>query len=92
MTELSPTPTEVIATYTSADGATFEIDHLGIGNPHQWGEFAVYRKDAQSDVQVAEFSTDAALYQAEHRPPLPGIDELIALAQQAVADDVITEA
>jgi hypothetical protein len=74
-------PSEVIATYTTG-GATFEIDHLGIGNPDQWGEFAVYR----DDVQVAEFVTDAAGYLPAHRPELPDTATLIALAAQAVAD------
>lgn len=82
MTDISPAPTEVVATYSGVDGATFEIDHLGIGNPHQWGEFAVYR----DDVQLAEFSTDAALYTESHRPPLPTVDELVALAQLAVRE------
>lgn len=74
-------PSEVIATFTR-DGGTYEIDHLGIGNPSQYGEFAVYR----GDVQVAEFATDAAGYLPEHRPQLPELDTLIALAQQAVAE------
>ena len=36
---MSDDNTETIATY-SADGATYEIDHLGILHDSQWGEFA----------------------------------------------------
>jgi hypothetical protein len=71
---------EVITTYIGSDGTTFEIDHLGIANPNQWGEFAIYR----NNIQIAEFSTDAAGYLPEHRPLLPETDELIALAKVAV--------
>lgn len=75
-------PTEVIATYVNG-GATYEIDHLGIGNPKQWGDFAVYRDGEQ----VAEFCIEASWFKPEHRPPLPDIEELIELAKAAVTDD-----
>jgi hypothetical protein len=69
--------TETVATFEH-DGATYEIDHLGIGHPDtQWGDFAVYRDGEQ----VGEFSVDASWFKEGHRPPLPDVDELIALAK-----------
>jgi hypothetical protein len=35
-------PTETVATFVH-DGTVYEIDHLGIGVPEQWGSFVVYR-------------------------------------------------
>lgn len=75
-------PSEVVATYVDDNGATVEIDHLGIGNEHQYGEFAVYR----GGVMIAEFATESAGYLPAYRPPLPSTDELVAMARQAVAD------
>ncbi|MEU3628754.1 hypothetical protein BS329_15695 [Amycolatopsis coloradensis] len=74
-------PTETIATYQN-NGSTYSIDHLGIACPDQWGEFAVY----EGEQQVAEFAVAASLFLPEHRPPLPGIDELTERAKTAVAD------
>ena len=68
--------TETVARFVDGD-TTYEIDHLGICSPNQHGECAVYR----GDVQVAEFTTDAAGYRPEHRPPLPDTETLIALAR-----------
>lgn len=70
---------EVIASYRH-DGATYEIDHLGIAVDSQYGEFAVYR----NGVQVAEFATEAAFFLPAHRPELPSADALVALAKHAV--------
>jgi hypothetical protein len=75
---MSLIPTEVVATFTH-DGATYQIDHLGIAVDSLWGEFVVYR----GDVQVAGFPTDAA-GRPENRPDLPETDTLIGLAIQAV--------
>jgi hypothetical protein len=70
---------ETVATYTVA-GKTYEIDHLGINYPEQWGEFAVYH-DGQ---QVTEFGVeDMALAHA----PLPAAETLIRAALWAVAED-----
>ena len=45
---------ETVATYTVA-GKTYEIDHLGINYPKQWGLFAVY----QDGRQITEFGLEA---------------------------------
>jgi hypothetical protein len=67
---------ETVAAF-DLDGASYEIDHLGITYPSQRGEYAVYR-DGQ---QVAEFATDAA---ADRRTPLADEQTLIDLARAAV--------
>lgn len=73
--------TETVATYTK-NGRTYEIDHLGIGFPRQYGEFAVY----SGGRMVAGFETRAAGHLPEHRPALPDEAELIRLAKQAVKE------
>ena len=82
-TVAEPDVNETIAAYT-ADGMSYEIDHLGIGHPHQWGQFAVYR-DGQ---QVSAFEIPESALRPEHRPKdLPVTPaELIELAQAAVAE------
>jgi hypothetical protein len=75
--------TEIVASYRQ-DGETYEIDHLGICRPDQWGWFAVYR----GSEQVAEFAIEESMLQSEFRPaglPVSG-SELIRLAREAVAD------
>jgi hypothetical protein len=68
--------TEVIATFHH-DGKTYEIDHLGIRRPLNWGEFAIYCDDAQ----VGEFAIPASARLPKFQPDdLPPIDELVALA------------
>lgn len=77
---------EVIATYE--DGAmVYEIDHLGIAYPSQWGEFAVYL--CGTNEQVAEFAIPESALKPEFRPAdLPvTTGELIELAKAAVRED-----
>jgi hypothetical protein len=82
--------TETVATWN--DGShTYEIDHLGIGNPGgtheldhgQWGEFNVWRNGEC----IAEFAIEESALKPEFRPAeLPvTTEELIRLAKQAVA-------
>lgn len=71
--------TEVVATF-ERDGKRYEIDDLGILHPKQWGQYAVYR-DGQ---MVAVFDHGADLT-PEHRPAKPTTDELIVMANQALA-------
>jgi hypothetical protein len=67
---------ETVATYAVA-GKTYEIDHLGINYPGQWGEFAVYC-DGQ---QAGYFGVEV------RAPELPTIYDLIILAVQAVGEE-----
>lgn len=73
---------ETIATFTLG-GKTYEIDHLGIGFPSQWGEFNVWA----GGNCVAEFAIEESALKPEFRPAeLPvSTDELIRLAREAVA-------
>jgi hypothetical protein len=74
---------ETVATYTVA-GKTYEIDHLGINYPEQWGEYAVYC-DGQ---QLTTFGIEEMCLAAVRSPELmPTTDDLIKLAVQAVAED-----
>jgi hypothetical protein len=75
--------TETVASYQQ-DGETYEIDHLDICRPDQWGWFAVYR----GSEQVAEFAIEESMLRTAYRPvKLPvSSDELIRLARAAVAD------
>lgn len=73
---------EVFASFEH-NGDHYEIDHLGIGNPKQWGDFAVYRDGEQ----VAEFSVDASWFKEGYRPPLPDVDELIEQAKSVIDTD-----
>jgi hypothetical protein len=79
---------ETIATFTH-DGKLYEIDHLGIGCPPQWGEFAVYC----DGVQITDFAIEESMLKPEHRPAeLPvTTEQLIRLAREAVADDAAEE-
>lgn len=74
--------TETVAAFDH-DGASYEIDHLGITHPDQRGEYAIYR-DGQ---QVGEFLAWGTYLRPEAQPTdLPSEAELIALARQALAD------
>jgi hypothetical protein len=83
MTEHDPNA-ETIATF-ALGGQTYEIDHLGIGFPSQWGEFNVWT-DGNC---VAEFAIEESALKPEFRPAeLPvSTDELIRLAREAVATE-----
>lgn len=74
---------ETVATYED-DGSTYEIDHLGIGFPDQWGIYQVYR-DGQT---VAEFSAGVQLSLCSVQFDAAPADEaqLIVMAKEAVAD------
>lgn len=83
---------EVITTYTE-DGRSFEIDHLGIGFPFQWGQFAVYCGDDQvTTFAIAEDGEPIPVEFAvlRGRPPvvpaeLPvTLERLAELAREAV--------
>ena len=77
----SNTHNETIATYQHGHN-TYEIDHLGIGNPDQWGDYAIYHNNHQ----IAEFSVEASWHKPQARPPLPDTDELIGLAKTVIKE------
>lgn len=74
---MSSDTTEMVAFYYE-DGHTYQIDHLGICNPSQAGDYAVYRDGEQ----VAEFSGGLGVVLPEDLTP----HQLIAMARHAVAD------
>ncbi|MGW4528311.1 hypothetical protein [Amycolatopsis sp. NPDC004378] len=80
---MSTTPTETIARFDH-EGVTYELDHLGLAQPEQWGQLAVY---ADGDM-VAEFAVTfpAAVYAETEYPELPdtGVLEQLALHELAV--------
>lgn len=76
---MSTDSSETVATYT-VGGKTYEIDHLGINYPEQWGEFAVYH-DGQ---QIADFGIEEMCLA---RAPLPNAEALIRGALWALAED-----
>ena len=80
---------ETIATFTLG-GKTYEIDHLGIGFPSQWGEFNVWT----GGNCIAEFAIEESALKPEFRPAeLPvTTEELIRLAREAVAIEVAADA
>lgn len=77
--------TETIITFTHEDGRTIEIDHLGICDPQNRGEFAIY----EGNRQIGEFMLDWAILDPEIKKDheLPDDDELIAQATLALAGD-----
>jgi hypothetical protein len=79
---------ETIATYED-DGKTYEIDHLGIGSPDQWGNFAVYC----GDEMVAEFCIPESSLSPQCRPKeLPLTPEVLIIhAKGAVAGDYASD-
>lgn len=77
---MSTDPSETIHTFEH-QGETYEIDHLGIAHPSQYGEFAVYR----GGDQVGEFLGFGTLLPPETpRRPLPGNEELERLAVESL--------
>lgn len=82
---MSTTPTETIARFDH-EGITYELDHLGLAQPEQWGQLAVY---ADGDM-VAEFAVAfpaAAGAETEH-PELPDTGVLEQLARHELAVEV----
>jgi hypothetical protein len=73
---------ETIAIYEDS-GRTYEVDHLGINFPSQWGMFAVY----WDGDQVAEFAIEESFLKPEYRPAALPVQapEVIRLAKLAVA-------
>jgi hypothetical protein len=79
---------ETIATFDHK-GGTYQLDHLGIANPWQWGMFAIYRDGAL----VTDFEIGAAAFKPEHRPALPDVAELTddaKVALDTLDDDTAT--
>jgi hypothetical protein len=76
-----PETIETIATFTR-DGTTYEIDHLGICQDSQWGQFAIYRDGEQVD----EFAIEESFLKREHQPTELPVSkaELIRLAEEAL--------
>jgi len=86
---MSDSNAETIVTFTWC-GKTYEIDHLGIGFPNQWGEFNVWT----GGNCVAEFAIEESALKPEFRPAeLPVTEaDLIRLARQAIAENEAVEA
>ena len=82
--EFIPDTIETIATFVRS-GRVHEIDHLGVCQDSQWGEFAIYSDDGQ----VGEFAITESLLKREYRPAeLPvSKPELIRLANEALDED-----
>ncbi|WP_016889760.1 hypothetical protein [Mycobacteroides abscessus] len=76
---------ETIIRFTHEDGRVIEIDHLGIGDPENRGEFALY----YGQEQIGEFMLPWAIEYPDikARRELPDDDELIAQAKLALAGD-----
>ncbi|WP_370973693.1 hypothetical protein [Amycolatopsis sp. cg9] len=81
---MSSTPTETIARFEHV-GVTYELDHLGIAQPEQWGQLAIY---ADGDM-VGEFEVTfpASAFADTDRPELPDTDVLAELARHQLAVD-----
>jgi len=80
---MSTDNTETIVIYEH-DGYGYEIDHLGVCRPEQWGCFVVYSADGE---MLAEFALPESVLRPELQPaalPVSG-DELIQLARAAVS-------
>jgi len=75
--------TETILTYEH-DGRGYEIDHLGVCRPGQWGCFAVYSTHGE---MLAEFNIPESLLRPEIQPAALSVSdgELIQLAREAVS-------
>ncbi len=71
--------TEVVAEFEHG-GLEYQVDHLGILHPNQWGQYAIYC----GDQMVGMFDHGANLMPA-YRPAEPTTDEVVALAKQALA-------
>lgn len=74
---------DTVATYRDG-GCTYEIDHLGISCPAQWGTFMVYL-DGRPE---AEFCLPPSL---NPHPDVPPEAELVEMAKDAVAGDFISQ-
>ncbi len=72
---------DIIATYEDG-GRTYEIDHLGISSPIQWGDLVAYCDGEM----VAEFCIPPSLIPVSGPERLPPTGELIEMAKDAVAD------
>jgi len=75
--------TETILTYEHG-GDGYEIDHLGVCRPGQWGCFAVYSAHGE---MLTEFDIPESLLRPELQPAALPVsdDELIELAREAVS-------
>lgn len=81
---MSSTPTETIARFDH-EGVTYELDHLGIAHPEQWGHLAIYAAGDMVGEVVVEFPATA--YAENERPKLPDTDVLADLARHELAVD-----
>jgi hypothetical protein len=82
---MSTAPTETVAQFDQ-EGVTYELDHLGIAQPEQWGQLAIY---ADGDM-VGEFTVEfpAAAFAETGHPELPDTDVLEQLGRHQLAVDV----
>ena len=76
---------ETILTFDTVDGRRIEVDHLGLRDPENRGEFALY----EGDVQIGEFMLPWAMLKTDIKADyaLPDDAELAQLATLALADD-----
>nr|VTP01993.1 hypothetical protein BIN_B_04322 [Mycobacterium riyadhense] len=74
---------ETIIAFTHDDGRLIEIDHLGIMDPDNPGEFAIY----EGDKQIGEFMLPSAIEYSDIKAPreLSDDEELVAQAKLALA-------
>jgi len=70
--------TETVATF-KVNGGTYEIDHLGICTPNNYGSYAIYRDGRM----LADFCHHAP-WENPRSIPLPSKRELIALAKEVL--------
>ena len=79
---------DTIATYQDG-GKTYEIDHLGISCPEQWGEFMVYCDGEMT----AGFCIPQSSLKSEYRPAALPVtnDDLIEMAKGAVAGEYASD-
>ena len=80
---------ETIASFVFG-GLTYEIDHLGINFPSQWGVFAIYRDSKQ----IVEFDIPEAMLDPDCLPAeLPvTTEELVFQARDALKTDKAADA
>ncbi|WP_018685381.1 hypothetical protein [Actinokineospora enzanensis] len=81
---MSSTPTETIASFAH-EGITYELDHLGIAQPEQWGQVAIYADGDMVGEVVVEFP--AASHAETKYPALPDAAVLAELACHELAID-----
>jgi hypothetical protein len=79
---MSSTQTETIAQFV-LEGVTYDLDHLGVAQPEQWGRLAIY---ADGDI-VGEFAVEfpTAVLDGEPQPSLPDAGVLEQLARHELA-------